>query len=191
MQIPEEKLDKAAELGFDVEEIKAKLDAGKEQAEQEERESKELEPEEVKASEVAEAEEVTEPEPEVEAPKSFSAEDVAEAVSAVIQPYLAEIKELKERVEQLSKPPEPEPQEEKQLDLTPAASLAAMITSMVIGQDATRVDGRITRHDAPKETKAKTPETVHTSSELLNTTLNQLLDPNGKWLEELPFPQVD
>jgi len=201
MNIPQEKLDKLAELGFDASEIAAKLEQGKEQAEAEERESKEVEQEAVEVeakedtTEVEEAvEEVTEsePEPDVAAPPAFTAEDVATAVGAVMQPLMDKIAELDGKIKELSTPPEPEPETaEKALDLTPAASLAMLIKSAVIGQEAAVVDGRKTRHDAPRETKAATPEIVRTNNEVFNTTLNSILDPDGKWLRELQIPQAD
>lgn len=202
MNIPQEKLDKLAELGFDASEIAAKLEQGQEEAKAEERESKELEPEEVEVKgeaveskdDVANAtEETIEVEPESEQTRiMISSADLAEAVASVIRPYLDEIKEIKDTVAELSKPPEPEPEaENKALDLTPAASLAMLIKSAVIGQEEAVVDGRKTRHDAPKETKAATPRVVSTNNEVFNTTLNDILDPDGRWMQELPFRRAD
>jgi len=78
--------------------------------------------------------------------------DIAAAFQTAIAPVLERLDEIEGRFKELAeaKESEPEPVDE----LTPAASLAALMASVVIGEEKARVDGRKARYDAPKETEA-------------------------------------
>jgi hypothetical protein len=96
-------------------------------------------------------EEVTETVPKVEA---VSAADIAEAAGGAISAALAPLVERMEALEGTMKELSSVQAEQRtELEMTPAASLAQMIKSAVIGSDATRIDGRKkAASDKPKET---------------------------------------
>ena len=75
-----------------------------------------------------------------------------------------------------------------QLEMTPAASLAAIISAGVIGNPLAQVDGRTARHDAPKETKAAPAagEILNSGNSMADNIINTILEPTGAWLEDLP-----
>lgn len=164
MNIPENKVEALQAAGYDVEKLSALLQAGQQQAEDEQRESKEVEAKDAEPVEVQEAVEevvdaeaaITDPEPVVQ----ITAEDVATAagaaISAALEPIAESLTALNGRLETMEGVVKEisvkQAEQAAELELTPAASLAQMIKSSVIGNDATRVDGRSTEaRDTPKE----------------------------------------
>lgn len=168
MNIPQEKIDELVAAGFDVNTITEQLEAAKRRAEDEMRESKEVETEakdaEGAVTEAEEVQEVTDAQPEVTEPApQFTAADFATAAGTAINdalsPVVAALSALSGRLEAMEgaiKSLEHKQKEQAaELELTPAASLAQMIKSAVIGADETRVDGRSSEaKDTPKETPA-------------------------------------
>jgi len=157
MAIPEHKREELANAGFDVDELDKKLEDGQAQAETQARESKEVEP--VEAAEkdadadVTAAETETE-EPQATEPQALTVTDIAAAFQTAIAPVLERLDEVEGRFKELAEAKESEPEPEPMSEMTPAASLAALMASVVIGEEKARVDGRKARYDAPKETEA-------------------------------------
>ena len=152
MEVPEKKLEELAVRGMDVDELAKKLEEAK--VEGEGRERKELEKDE--AEEVVE--EVTEAEPEVVA---ISETDIAAAViiamNEALAPFAERLNALEGALKEITVTQE---EQAAELELTPAASLAQMIESSVIGADATHISGRSKEaKDTPKEEKAYPSQT--------------------------------
>jgi hypothetical protein len=147
MNIPEKKLEELEAVGFDVDALTAKLTAAQQKAEDEERESKEVETEEKDETEVVE----TQPEATEPLAPSFDYDALAGAIGAALDERL---EPLQQRIAALEVD---DSEEEKEIDLTPAASVAGLIRSAVLGQAAARVDGRSKEaKDAPAEHKETT-----------------------------------
>lgn len=170
MAIPEHKMEELRAAGFDPEELETKLEAERENVEGEKREAKEVEPEpaEEPAAEEAVEEPTPEPEagpddggkdepaPEAPATQPLTVEDIAQSFQAAIAPLIermdaveTQFKTLKE--EQVQRE---EKELEEKLEMTPAASLKALMRSAVIGHAEARVDGRKARHEGPQEAAA-------------------------------------
>jgi LysM repeat protein len=180
MNIPEKKLEELQEVGFDVDALAAKLTAAQQKAEDEERESKEVEIEEKDTEEVVETQaEVTEP----TAP-ALDYDALAGAIGAALDERL---EPLQQRIAALEIDDD---EKEKELDLTPAASIAGVIRSAVLGQESARVDGRSTKaKDKPAENKETTKASplLNSGNLLADTIVSDLLDPNSTWVQELPI----
>ena len=148
MEVPEKKLEALAERGVNVDELAGKLEEAK--AEGEGRERKEVEEEVVEAEAV---EEVAEAAPEVQA---IGAEEIAEAVSVAMSAALAPLTERLDAIEGTMKEITAKQEEQAtELEMTPAASLAQMIKSSVIGSDETRLRKNSKESkDVPQESKA-------------------------------------
>jgi hypothetical protein len=191
MNIPEQKLEELRAVGFDVDALAARLEEGKGKAEGEERESKETKEEVVESvAETDAPQETTEtPETVSEAPPALTAEDIATAFTAAVQPVIERVEAIEGRIKELA---EPDDTEEKELDLTPAMSLTAMMKSAVIGQEAAQVDGRKARHDGPTETKGQNPgAALNSGQELMDDIVNTITSPDRSWLLDLPGVQVE
>lgn len=169
MAIPEHKIEELRAAGFDPDELDAKLESERQRAESEEREAKETKDEaEVEAVEDAvESADVEEAQPEATetvaepiavAEPALSAQDITAAFQEAIGPVMERIEAVEAQFKALSEK-ETEREEKvkdaaEKLKMTPAASLGAMLRSVVIGADETYVDGRKARHDGPEETEA-------------------------------------
>lgn len=184
MEIPEKKLEALRELGFDMDELEAKLGAGRERAESEERESKEAETKAEETEAVAETEQAQPDAAPESAPEQepLTAEAVAAAFTSAIAPITERLDALEGQIKELSEPTETK---EEEPDKTPQASLASLMKSAVIGKEATRVDGRTTRHDAPAETVATKEEkgALNTGKLLPDTIINDIV--SGRLHREL------
>ena len=160
MAIPEHKREALAKAGFNVDELDEKLTATQAQASGEQRESKEVEPVEAAAKDadtaVIETEIMTEEPQVVATPQTLTVNDVAAAFQAAIAPVLERLNAVEGQFKQLAEAKEvhPDAEPEPANEMTPAASLASMMKSAVIGEPAAQVDGRKARYDAPKETTA-------------------------------------
>lgn len=188
--IPDHKRTELLELGFDVDELEEEMLKGKEQAEAEGRESKE-----VQTKDVEPDTQTTEPVAETSepAPAPVAALDPAQIALAigttirdVLAPVLNRLETLEGQIKELSVQ---EAATKEAIELTPAASFAAHMRSAIIGQDTARLDGRGSEaKDKPRETgdySAGGP-ILASANPLANNTINQLLDPESKWLNELP-----
>ncbi len=174
MNIPDEKIEALEERGVDVEALGAKLDEAQANAEEEGRESKEIPPEtveeeEVKTEEETDGEKETAPptsaeppvtEPTQSIPLGFDvgamAAEIASVINESLAPVVARLDTLEGQVKELIPPQEADPALDpaKGLeDFTPAASVGALVRTMVIGTEETRVDGRKVKSEGPKETE--------------------------------------
>jgi hypothetical protein len=192
MNIPEQKLEELEAVGFDIEALTAKLEGGKEQAESEERESKETKEEVVEN--VAETDapqetaEVPETAPDVNVAPALTADDIATAFTAAVSPIIERVEAIEGRIKELA---EPNDTEEKELDLTPAASLKSAMISAVIGKPEAQVDGRKARHDGPTETKGQNPgAALNSGQELMDDIVNTITSNDRSWLLDLPGVNV-
>lgn len=161
-----DKLDELAAVGFDTDALVAKLEAAKKQAEEEQRDSKEVNTEVTEAppteSTEPQAEPAAEPAPTPQpAPEPAKEADVLlKALGEMLKPIsdrldaLEQVKATLEQAAQAQATAAAELAKEK-ANLQPAASMAALIRSSVIGKEEARVDGRDSlAKDKPKETAA-------------------------------------
>jgi hypothetical protein len=121
-----------------------------------------------------ETEEVVEPEPVDETPELTQAEIVAAAVAIGVEAAMTEVtgtlKAITDRLEAVeTKAEEAEDKAEDVSELTPAASFADLIRSNVIGNQATKLDGRSKEaKDTPEENKNISTGEMTTPFDIVN-----------------------
>ena len=193
--IPEAKRAEMTALGFDPDAVEAGMKTEAEIAKGEGREAKEVKTTDEVKTEAPVVEDVApveteSTEQETEVPVGDPAPDagmvmLAEAIAGAMQPIVDRLGELEGTVKALAEKETQEPDETKAADepdeFTPAASLAAMVKSRVVGLKETQIDGRSARHEGPKEAP-QTKQTMGKKSSLPIPWLNSMLE-SGEWRE--------